>query len=297
MAGLTLSYSILERELWGPSSKWFSGVRHQRAESLAFDFRSLSLPLSLNLSRVPFISVSLQWQEGYFSRTLFFSRGDIETSYFLSSKERDFSSTLSSSSFSPSRSFPFLTTTTPRRRARAVALVAVAPCNGRGRGRPLLALGKFLAGKRRAERRSSRYIGSQIGRRWKTRARESSPRTVSRRETIVMSSSRTPRRASSPPSAAAAAAAASSSSSHSGRYLQVGNPSSIFRLPKPQVKLLKKTASVKQLYNSVLHALKTIAHSRDDVSPELTKTFFETVLRTSESPQLAVAKVKVSHLS
>ena len=37
-------------------------------------------------------------------------------------------------------------------------------------------------------------------------------------------------------------------------YLQVGNPSSIFRLPKPQVKLLKKTASVKQLYNSVLHA-------------------------------------------
>ena len=63
------------------------------------------------------------------------------------------------------------------------------------------------------------------------------------------------------------------------QYLQVGNPSSIFRLPKPQVKLLKKTASVKQLYNSVLHAIKTIASSRDDIMPELTKTFFENILR------------------
>ena len=77
-------------------------------------------------------------------------------------------------------------------------------------------------------------------------------------------------------------------------YLQVGNPSSIFRLPKPQVKLLKKTASVKQLYNSVLHAIKTIASSRDDITPELTKTFFENILRTSdESPKLHVTKVKV----
>ena len=79
------------------------------------------------------------------------------------------------------------------------------------------------------------------------------------------------------------------------QYLQVGNPTSIFRLPKPQVKLLKKTASVKQLYNSVLSAIKTIASSRDDsIVPELTKTFFEKLLRTSdESPKLHVTKVKV----
>ena len=76
--------------------------------------------------------------------------------------------------------------------------------------------------------------------------------------------------------------------------LQVGNPSSIFRLPKPQVKLLKKTASVKQLYNSVLHALKTISSARDDIVPELTKTFFENILRNSdENPKLVVTKVKV----
>jgi len=78
------------------------------------------------------------------------------------------------------------------------------------------------------------------------------------------------------------------------QYLQVGNPSSIFRQPKTQVKLLKKTASVKQLYNSVLHAIKTIASSRDDIMPELTKTFFENILRASDdSPKLHVTKVKV----
>lgn len=90
--------------------------------------------------------------------------------------------------------------------------------------------------------------------------------------------------------------ARSPSGSHSHKqYLQVGNTSSIFRLPKPQVKLLKKTASVKQLYNSVLSAIKTIASSRDDnIVPELTKTFFEKLLRTSdESPKLHVTKVKV----
>jgi len=79
-------------------------------------------------------------------------------------------------------------------------------------------------------------------------------------------------------------------------HLQVGNPTSIFRLPKHQVKLLKKTASVKQLYNSVLSAIKTIASTRDQDSivPELTKTFFEKLLRTSdESPKLHVTKVKV----
>lgn len=63
------------------------------------------------------------------------------------------------------------------------------------------------------------------------------------------------------------------------------------------MKLLKKTASVKQMYNSVLHALKTIATAggpHGDITPELTKNFFEKVLRTSdESPQLVVTKVKV----
>lgn len=58
--------------------------------------------------------------------------------------------------------------------------------------------------------------------------------------------------------------------------------------------MLKKTASVKQLYNSVLHAIKTIATSRDDIMPELTKTFFENILRASDdSPKLHVTKVKV----
>ena len=77
-------------------------------------------------------------------------------------------------------------------------------------------------------------------------------------------------------------------------YLQVGNTSSIFKLPKPQVKLLKKTASVRQLYNSVLHAIKTIGSSGGDILPELTKTFFENILRASDdSPTLHVIKVKV----
>ena len=51
---------------------------------------------------------------------------------------------------------------------------------------------------------------------------------------------------------------------------------------------------MKQLYNSVLHAIKTIASSRDDFMPELTKTFFENILRASDdSPKLQVTKVKV----
>ena len=78
-------------------------------------------------------------------------------------------------------------------------------------------------------------------------------------------------------------------------YIQVGSTSSVFKLPKSQVKLLKKTASVKQLYNSVLHAIKTMARSSGtDIVPELTKTFFENILRASDdSPQLHVTKVKV----
>ena len=52
---------------------------------------------------------------------------------------------------------------------------------------------------------------------------------------------------------------------------------------------------MKQLYNSVLHALKTISSARDDnITPELTKRFFENILRNSdESPKLVVTKVKV----
>ena len=79
------------------------------------------------------------------------------------------------------------------------------------------------------------------------------------------------------------------------QHLQVGSASSIFKLPKSQVKLLKKTASVKQLYNSVLSAIKTMARSAgSDIVPELTKTFFENILRASDdSPKLHVTKVKV----
>ena len=82
---------------------------------------------------------------------------------------------------------------------------------------------------------------------------------------------------------------------NSNQFLQVGNTSSIFKLPKPQVKLLKKTASVKQLYNSVLKSIKTIARSSgSDIIPELTKNFFENILRASDdSPKLQVTKVKV----
>lgn len=66
-----------------------------------------------------------------------------------------------------------------------------------------------------------------------------------------------------------------------------------FHLPKPKVKLLKKTASVKQLYNSVLDALRTISRTKGDLMPELTKTFFEKILRDSERQDLQVTKVKV----
>ena len=61
------------------------------------------------------------------------------------------------------------------------------------------------------------------------------------------------------------------------------------------MKLLKKTASVRQLYNSVLNAIKTIASSRDhDIVPELTKTFFENILRDSEGHSgLTVTRVHV----
>ena len=70
------------------------------------------------------------------------------------------------------------------------------------------------------------------------------------------------------------------------------------------MKLLKKSASVKQLYNSVLDALRlpfalllqllfndigrTISRTKGDLMPELTKTFFEKILRDSERQDLQV---------
>ena len=53
-----------------------------------------------------------------------------------------------------------------------------------------------------------------------------------------------------------------------------------------------------QLYNSVLSSLKTISKTNEDVMPELTKKFFEKILRESEKndelQNLQVTKVKVS---
>ena len=50
-----------------------------------------------------------------------------------------------------------------------------------------------------------------------------------------------------------------------------------------------------QLYNSVLSSLRTISKTNEDVMPELTKKFFEKVLRESEkNDELQVVKVKVS---
>ena len=70
------------------------------------------------------------------------------------------------------------------------------------------------------------------------------------------------------------------------------SPTNTFNLPK--VKLLKKTPSVKQLYQSLLQALRNISSNRDDFLPELTKPFFEKVLRDFEQKQsLQVVKVKV----
>ena len=72
------------------------------------------------------------------------------------------------------------------------------------------------------------------------------------------------------------------------------SPTNTFSLPKSKVKLLKKTASVKQLYLSVLQALRSISGAKDDMMPELTKTFFEKILRDFEHNQtLQVTKVKV----
>ena len=58
--------------------------------------------------------------------------------------------------------------------------------------------------------------------------------------------------------------------------------------------MLRKTASVRQLYKSLLQALRNISGSGDDLLPELTKPFFEKVLRDCEKKQsLQVIKVKL----
>ena len=58
--------------------------------------------------------------------------------------------------------------------------------------------------------------------------------------------------------------------------------------------MLRKTPSVKQLYQSLLQALRNISGNGDDILPELTKPFFEKVLRDCEKKQsLQVIKVKL----
>ena len=70
------------------------------------------------------------------------------------------------------------------------------------------------------------------------------------------------------------------------------SPTNTFKIPK--VRLLTKTPSVKQLYQSLLQALRNISGSKDDFLPELTKPFFEKVLRDFEQKQtIQVIKVKV----
>ena len=64
---------------------------------------------------------------------------------------------------------------------------------------------------------------------------------------------------------------------------------------KSKGKHLKKTSSMAQLYNSVLQSLRTISRTSEDIQPELTKSFFERILRVSEkNEELQVTKVKVS---
>ena len=62
----------------------------------------------------------------------------------------------------------------------------------------------------------------------------------------------------------------------------------------PTVKMLRKTPSVRQLYQSLLQALRNISGNGDDILPELTKPFFEKILRDCEKKQsLQVIKVKL----
>lgn len=60
---------------------------------------------------------------------------------------------------------------------------------------------------------------------------------------------------------------------------------------------LKTIASSRSVYNEYVHSdddLKALLSFRDDIVPELTKTFFENILRASdESPKLVVTNVRV----
>ena len=70
------------------------------------------------------------------------------------------------------------------------------------------------------------------------------------------------------------------------------SPTNTLNLPK--VKLLTKTPSVKQLYQSLLQAMRNISGGKEDLLPELSKPFFEKVLRDKEQKQtLNVIKVKM----
>ena len=84
--------------------------------------------------------------------------------------------------------------------------------------------------------------------------------------------------------------------SKSKKFLSPGpGASSAQSSPKSKGKFLKKTSSVVQLYNSVLSSLRTISKTNEDIMPELTKKFFEKLLRESEkNEELQVLKVKVS---
>ena len=72
------------------------------------------------------------------------------------------------------------------------------------------------------------------------------------------------------------------------------SPSKTSPFHLPTVKMLRKTPSVRQLYQSLLQALRNISGNGDDLLPELTKPFFEKVLRDCEKKQsLQVIKVKL----
>ena len=79
-----------------------------------------------------------------------------------------------------------------------------------------------------------------------------------------------------------------------GKFLSPADLTDSSSVLKLKGKTLKKTSSVFQLYNSVLHSLRTISKTNEDILPELTKSFFEKVLRDSEkNDELQVTKVKV----
>ena len=82
---------------------------------------------------------------------------------------------------------------------------------------------------------------------------------------------------------------------NSDNFLNPTKANDILMKGKPRGgKPLLKSSSVAQLYNSVIQTLRTISKANEDILPELTKKFFEKVLRDSEKiDDLLVTKVKV----